>query len=54
MRSLTFEKKLLHKRNSHVGHLVVTHGSIQIRYVGHNCVKVNLFVYLTEGIRFST
>ena len=33
MRSLTFETKSYHSQNSHVSHLILIHGSTQIRHV---------------------
>ena len=32
MRSSTFETKLLHSENSHVGHSILIHGLTQIQY----------------------
>ena len=39
MRGSTFQKKVLHSQNFHVGHSILIHGLTQIQYVGLNWLK---------------
>ena len=55
VRILTSEMKLLHSRNSHVGHSILILGLTQIQYVGLIDSNVDLFMhFIIEGIRFGT
>ena len=44
MRSSTFEAKLLHSQDLHVGHLNLIHGSTQIRHTELNFKRRSLHV----------
>ena len=56
MRNSTFEINSLHSQNSHVGHLILIHGSTQLNMLDLILVQTpkDIFMYLIEGIRFST